>query len=93
MENLFLLSGFDLPYHVVRKQISSAVDFIVQISRDKEGNRVISEILELTGMESDTILSSSIARYEDGSLKATGFVPQKMDEIERNSDLDRGFFN
>lgn len=93
MENLFLLSGFDLPYKVVRKQILSAVDFIVQISRDREGNRVISEILELTGMEGDTLLTNSIAIHEDGELKQTGFVPQRIEQIQSNSHLEAGFFS
>jgi pilus assembly protein CpaF len=93
MENLFLLSGYDFPYKVVRKQILSAVDFIIQISRDRDGNRVISEVLELTGMEGDTILTNSIASYEEGELKSTGFVPQRIELIEQRSELERGFFS
>lgn len=41
LETLFLLAGFEIPLIVVRKQISSAVNFIIQLGetkRDKESS-------------------------------------------------------
>ena len=93
METLFLLSGHDLPYKVVRKQLSQAVDFIVQITRDREGNRCISNISELNGMEGDTILMSHIAELEDNSLKFTGLPPQRIEQIAKHSEIEIDFFS
>jgi pilus assembly protein CpaF len=66
METLFLLAGFEIPLNVVRKQMSSAIQFIIQLGRDKEGNRMISEIIEICGMEGSTMLIQTIATREDG---------------------------
>ncbi len=92
MENLFLMSGFDLPYKVVRKQIQTAVDFVIQLSRDSDGNRIISEIIELTGMEGDTLLTNTIATVKDGVLSFSGFSPQRMNILKEHAGLDEGFF-
>lgn len=75
MENLYYLSGYDLPLRALRFQISSAVDFIIQIKRDKNGNRVVHQITELSGMEGDKILMQDIGVQRDGELVFTGLVP------------------
>ena len=94
METLFLMSGHDLPYHVVRKQMVNGVDFIVQISRDKDGKRVISNIAEVTGMEADNIQLSTIASLDDeGVLSATGVTPTVMQRLNRQGGLPVDFFS
>jgi pilus assembly protein CpaF len=39
LETMVLMSGMDLPLKVVRQQISSAVDLIIQQTRLKDGSR------------------------------------------------------
>ena len=92
METLFLLAGHDVPYQVVRRQIASGLNLIVQISRHKEGKRIISEIAEVNGMEGDTILTSTLAQYEDEGLKTTGIVPKIIDRLHYDGGLPRDFF-
>lgn len=92
METLFLLAGFEVPLSVVRKQISSAVQFIIQLGRDKEGNRVISEIIELCGMEGNTILMQTIAVREEGFLVFKGMIPKCMDRLHKDAKLPLNFF-
>jgi pilus assembly protein CpaF len=91
METLFLLAGFDIPVTVVRKQMSSAVQFIIQLGRDNEGNRVISEILEVCGMEGPVILIQSIAKREDGFL-VFNMAPRNMDKLHKVGGLPMNFF-
>ncbi|MDD0853385.1 ATPase, T2SS/T4P/T4SS family [Halobacteriovorax sp. GB3] len=93
IETLFLMTGFDVPIKVIRKLLVSAVDFVIQISRDRDGNRVISEVRELTGMEGDMITSQVIATFEDGKLSATGLSPQRMEKLARLGGLPLDFFN
>jgi pilus assembly protein CpaF len=93
MENLFLMSGFDLPFHVVRKQMALGIDFIVQLNRDREGNRIISQITEVTGMEANTVLTQDIALAEDGPLLKTGLSPQNRRKLEKMGGLRPDFFN
>ncbi|HRJ76703.1 MAG TPA: CpaF family protein, partial [Anaerolineales bacterium] len=50
METLVLMAGMDLPLKVVRQQISSAIDLIVQQSRLKDGQRKVTAITEVAGM-------------------------------------------
>lgn len=93
METLSYLSGFDIPLQAIRGQISSGVNFIFQIKRDDSGKRIIDEIIEMNGMEGDTILMSSIAKFEDGGLHSTGVVPRIIDQLNVKGGLPRDFFN
>lgn len=92
METLFLLAGFEIPLTVVRKQMASAVQFIIQLGRDKEGNRVINEIIEVCGMEGPTLLIQSIAKREDGFLVFGGMAPKTMERLHRQGGLPLNFF-
>lgn len=92
METLFLLSGIEIPLNVVRRQISSAVEFIIQLGRDKGGNRVVNEIIEICGMEGSTLLIQQIAVREDGFLEFKGIAPKSMDKLHRLGGLPVNFF-
>ena len=92
METLFLLAGFEIPITVVRKQISSSVQFIIQLGRDKEGQRVISEIIEVCGMEGPTILLQPIAMREEGFLVFKGMAPKSMLQLHERGGLPMNFF-
>ncbi len=85
LETLIMMAGMDLPIKIVRQQISSAVDLIVQQSRLKDGARKITAITEVAGMEGDTVVMSDIYKFDQtgmdadgkvlGQLKATGIRP------------------
>jgi len=85
METMVLMSGMDLPLKVVRQQISSAVDLIVQQTRLKDGSRKITAITEVAGMEGETVVLTDVFKFEQtgvaeggkilGELKATGIRP------------------
>lgn len=93
METLFLLAGFEIPLTVVRKQMASAIDFIIQLGRDEEGNRVIQEIIEISGMEGPVILTQKILERDDeGHLKFTGFAPKSLEKLHKFGGLPINFF-
>jgi len=85
METMVLMSGMDLPLKVVRQQISSAVDLIVQQTRLKDGSRKITAITEVAGMEGETVVLTDVFKFEQtglgeggkvlGELKPTGIRP------------------
>ncbi len=90
LETLFLYSGFDIPLKVIRKQMSGAIDLIIQVSRMKDGSRKITSISEITGMEQDVVCMHDIFTYEikrstgrdiEGAFKMTGGVPKFMEKI------------
>jgi pilus assembly protein CpaF len=85
LEILVMMAGMDLPVKVIRQQIASAVDVIVQQSRMKDGSRKVTAITEVVGMEGDTVVLTDIFKYEqtglspegviEGGTKATGMRP------------------
>ena len=92
LETLVLMAGMDLPLKVVRQQIASAVDVIVQQSRLKDGSRKVTAISEVAGMEGDTVVLTDIFKFEQsgvgeggkilGVLKPTGIRPLFMPRLE-----------
>ncbi len=85
METMVLMAGMDLPLKVVRQQIASAVDLIIQQTRLKDGARKVTAITEVVGMEGDTVVLTDIFKFEQtgvgpngkilGELKPTGIRP------------------
>lgn len=69
LETLVLMSGMDLPLSVVRKQIVSAVDLIVQQARLRDGQRKVTAVTELTGMEGDTPVMQDIFKFVETGEK------------------------
>jgi pilus assembly protein CpaF len=92
LETLVLMAGMDLPLKVVRQQISSAVDLIVQQTRLKDGQRMVTGVTEVAGMEGDIIVLTDIFKFnqtgvtEDGKilgeLRATGIRPNFTPRLE-----------
>ena len=64
LETMVLMSGMDLPLKVVRQQISSAVDLIIQQTRLKDGSRKVTAITEVVGMEGETVVMTDIFKFE-----------------------------
>jgi pilus assembly protein CpaF len=92
LETLILMSGVEFPIRVVREQIASAIDLIVQEARLKDGNRRIVNITEVAGMEGETLVLSDLFRFEQtgmtkdgavlGDLKPTGIRPLFYNRLE-----------
>ncbi len=91
IENLFLMAGYEMPVKVVREQISSALDFIIQLGRDRDGKRVVTHFTEISNMEGDKILLQDIGKHVNGSLMATGLVPKRMGDLIKFG-LEKDFF-
>lgn len=93
LENLFSMSGVQLPMKAMRQQIVSAVDVIVQTARISDGSRKVISISEITGMEGDVITMQDIFTFEIkttdatgkviGRFKPTGVRPRFSDEIAK----------
>lgn len=94
METMSLMAGMELPIKVVREQIASAVDLIIQLSRMKDGSRKVTYITEVCGMEGDTVVMSDIFKFDQtgigddgkiiGELKPTGIRPLFSPRLEAN---------
>ncbi|MCB0211921.1 MAG: CpaF family protein, partial [Anaerolineae bacterium] len=74
LESLVLMAGVDFPIHVVRKQIASSVDLIVQASRLRDGSRKITHITEIQGVEGENAILQNIFTFNDKGDDANGKV-------------------
>ena len=63
MENMVLLAMPQLSMKVVRQQISSAINLVIQMSRPKDGARYISHITEVCGIEGETLVMQELINY------------------------------
>ena len=91
LENLYLLAGYDVPVRAIRQQVGTAVNFIVQLKRDREGHRVVAELVELAGFEGERVLMQDVAVLKDGRLQFTGLVPKCMARLVE-AGLPQDFF-
>ena len=92
LEAMCLQTGVDLPVHVIREMISSAVNMIVQLSRFSDGSRKVTYITEMHGQVNGEIQSTDLFRYvqtgvdENGKVQGvfapTGNLPTFYDEFE-----------
>ena len=74
LESLVGMGGINVPIKILRQQISSAINVIVQIGRLSDGTRKILSIQEITGMEGDIISAQEIFTYERMGMTANGTV-------------------
>ncbi|HNF93824.1 MAG TPA: ATPase, T2SS/T4P/T4SS family, partial [Anaerolineales bacterium] len=92
LETLVLMAGMELPLKVVRTQISSAIDLIVQQTRLKDGKRKVTAITEVAGMEGDVVVLTDIFKFNQtgvtqdgqvlGELQPTGIRPNFTPRLE-----------
>jgi len=92
LETLVMMAGMELPLKVIRQQIASAIDLVVQQTRLKDGTRKVTAVTEVSGMEGETIVMTDIFKYEQtgvsvdgkalGEIKPTGMRPLFTPRLE-----------
>lgn len=88
LETMALMGGVDLPVSALRPQLASAVDIVVQTARLRDGQRVVTHISEVCGVDAvagyvlrDLFISVAPTRpakngVPPASLAATGLLPE-----------------
>ena len=104
LENMVSMIGLDIPAKTIRKQISSAIHLVIQLSRLEDGSRRIMSIQEVDGMASDEVITmSEIFNFTRkgldengvilGQYGSTGLVPQCVELMQqRGLKIDMGLF-
>jgi pilus assembly protein CpaF len=92
IETMALMGGIDFPVRVVREQLSSAVQLIIQQSRLRDGSRKITHITEIAGMEGERVVMQDLFRFHEegvdeqgkvrGSLRPSGLRPSFQHKLE-----------
>jgi pilus assembly protein CpaF len=102
LEGLVMMA-VEMPVTVIRRNIASAVQLVVQIARLSDGSRKIERISEVLGIEDGEIATRDIFVYEqrgvsadgraDGMFRATGHVPTFSDRLRTAGlDVDENLF-
>ena len=92
LEMMVGMAGFELPIWVIRKQVASTINIIVQAARLIGGLRKITKISEITGMEGDVVSMQDIFEFKQtgldenrvatGHFVANGIRPQCLAKLQ-----------
>src|ERR1700680_3810013 len=78
LETMVAMGSLNIPESALRRQIASAIDVVVQVSRMSDGSRRVTHITELTGAFSDVISMQDIFLFEKEGLGPTGKVKGRV---------------
>lgn len=92
LENLVLMSGFDLPSASIKSYIGDAIDLVIQISRMRDGVRRISQITEICGYENGVIKTEDVFYFHQTDSTALSIngefrfnqLSQNLQDLMRN---------
>jgi len=92
VETMAMMANLNLPEKAVRRQLASAVQLVVQISRFNDGTRRVTHLSEITGMEEDIISMQDVFVFERkgvsqegkvlGAFTATGIRPKFAERLK-----------
>jgi pilus assembly protein CpaF len=74
LETMVAMANLNLPEIATRRQIASAIDVVVQVSRMSDGTRKVTSISEITGIEGDIISMQEIFAFRKIGLAENGTV-------------------
>jgi len=81
LEAMVLMAGMDLPLSVVREHIGASVDIVVQLARRSDGRRIVTAIVEITGLESGRIQLQELFRHQGAQgFRGCGLLPSFADD-------------
>jgi pilus assembly protein CpaF len=92
LEMMVGMAGFDMPMWIIRRQIASAIQIVIQVARLTGGIRKIVKISEITGMEGEIMSMQDIFGYKQtgvddegmaqGYFFSTGIRPKCLERLE-----------
>jgi pilus assembly protein CpaF len=74
IENMIGMSGIELPLKVVRANIASAINLVVQITRMSDGMRRMTSVTEIVGMEGDVVTMQEIFKFNRQATDNSGRI-------------------
>jgi len=94
LETISSYSGIVLPEKIIKSQIASVIDLIIQVDKQQDGSRKITSVSEITGMEGTTITSQEIFRFEKTRYASKGIIPKFVEKFkEKNLSIPLEYFD
>jgi pilus assembly protein CpaF len=91
LEMMVGMAGFDLPIWIIRRQMASAIQIVVQVARLAGGVRRVVKVSEITGMEGDVVSMHDVFSFRQtgvdddgvaqGYFQATGIRPKCLEKL------------
>jgi pilus assembly protein CpaF len=74
LETMVAMGSLNIPDSALRRQIASAIDVVVQVSRLSDGTRKVIALSEITGMEGDIVSMQDIFVFRKRGIRDNGEV-------------------
>jgi pilus assembly protein CpaF len=74
LETMVAMANLNIPESAIRRQVASALDLIIQVSRMSDGTRKIINISEVVGMEGEVVTMQDIFDFRKTGIGEKGEV-------------------
>jgi pilus assembly protein CpaF len=74
LETMVAMASLNIPDTAIRRQISSAIDVVLQLSRLSDGTRKVVSVAEITGMEGEVVAMQDIFVFRKRGIRESGEV-------------------
>jgi len=74
LETMVAMANFNIPDTAIRRQMASAIDVVVQVTRLSDGKRRVTNLAEVTGMEGEVVTMQDIFIYKKMGIGENGEV-------------------
>jgi pilus assembly protein CpaF len=91
LEQMLGMTGMPMTVQSIRSQIANAIHLIVQLTRLSDGQRKVTSVTEVTGMEGEVVQMQEIFRFRrtgagpgaevEGHFEATGVRPRFLEDL------------
>ncbi len=103
LETMIQMAGLSFGEAAMRRQVASAIDLVIHLSRHSDGRRRVVSVAEIVGMEGEVITMQDIFRFERrgldpegrvvGAFRASGIRPRAAEQLQSvGIDLEETLF-
>jgi len=91
LETMVAMANLNIPDTAIRRQIASAIDVVIQVSRLSDGTRKLTTVAEIVGMEGEVVTMQDIFEFKKmgigengevlGEFRPTGIRPKFCEQL------------
>jgi pilus assembly protein CpaF len=74
LETMVAMANLNIPDSAIRRQITSALDIVIQVSRLSDGTRKVTALTEIVGMEGEVVTMQDIFSFQKMGIGENGEV-------------------
>jgi pilus assembly protein CpaF len=74
LETMVAMANLNIPESAIRRQVASALDLIIQVTRMSDGTRKVINVSEVVGMEGDVVTMQDIFEFRKTGIGEKGEV-------------------